>query len=375
MAKYVVAGASSIEDIQCFLDVTRQAGMAILLVENAAMWQRIPACHRKWVICSDEIPCTKIPMIPLNEFWVTRAIQSGTTNISLHALRASRSKHYLSERLSQCGVHALPRCYIEDVCAPGPERYLARLDAGYSGYGIVRHVEVGRFDPQVIRRAVQDDASATMRAVLGEDDTRVVVEDWLEGEEYSADVFVNHGQVEVLRLFRKIIVWINGKPVCDSYVAVASDATLCAAIYDWCAALFSVRCISFGQFDFIVSAGQAVVVDFSCRIGGGLNAIKQFAGIPSYVGMALVGCMPYFAPFTVQKNLVARRSGRLTNIEWSVSGNCQIIGRKQIGDLLSGNISSSSARVAEICFIADDMKEAIAVASELENMVKIDVHE
>ncbi|MFP3671219.1 hypothetical protein SB717_39755, partial [Priestia sp. SIMBA_032] len=76
-------------------------------------------------------------------------------------------------------------------------------------------------------------------------------------------------------------------------------------IDDWCAALFSAHCVSFGQFDFIVADGQAVAVDFSCRIGGGLDAIKRYADIPSYAATALAGRKPYFSPFIVQKNLVA----------------------------------------------------------------------
>jgi hypothetical protein len=373
MPDYVVAGASSIEDIPQFVSVAKKAGMAVVLLENAAMLEQVPKQHRALVTCSEDIPHIRAPVIPLNEFWVSRAIRGGVANIAPQALRASRSKHDLSARLAACGLHALSRRYVEDVAAPYPERYLARLDAAYSGYGIVRHVEAGRFDPIAIARVVQADAGRTMRAVLDEDAARVVVEDYLDGEEYSADVFVHQGQPVVLRLFRKIVEWIDGRPVCDSYIAVPHDPALCGTIHDWCAALYSAGCTSFGQFDFIVVDRRAVVVDFSCRIGGGLGAIKRFAGIASYVALALAGGTPFFAPFMVQKNMIARRSGRLANFACRLPRAFQVTVHKQPGDFLPENICSANARIAEICFAAGDLDDAVAIAQALDEKVSIDV--
>lgn len=375
MPDYVVAGASSIEDIPQFVEAARHVGMAVLLVENAAMSSQIPAKHRPLVTCGEDLPDTCSPVIPLNEFWVSRAIQARVANISPHALRASRSKHYLSSRLAACGMHALPRRYLEDVAAPYPDRYLARLDAAYSGYGIVRHSEAGRFDPVAIARAVRGDASTTMLAVLDDDAVRVVVEDYLDGEEYSADVFVRQGRPVVLRLFRKIVAWIGGRPVCDSYIAVPHDSALCTAICNWCAALYSADCTSFGQFDFIVVDGRAVAVDFSCRIGGGLGAIKRFAGIASYAALALAGDTVSFAPFTVQKNVLARRPGRLANFACRLPQAYQVTIHRQAGDFLPGNISSANARIAEICFAARDLDDAETMARALDDKMRIDVHD
>ncbi|MFM0350340.1 ATP-grasp domain-containing protein [Paraburkholderia sp. RL17-347-BIC-D] len=373
MPDYVVAGASSIEVIPQFMAVARQAGMAVLLLENAAMLGHIPKEHRGLVTCSEDIPHTHAPVVPLNEFWVSRAIRAGVANIAPHALRASRSKHDLSARLAACGLHALPRRYLGDVAAPYPDRYLARLDAAYSGYGIVRHYEAGSFDPMAIAQAVQADAGRDMRAVLDEDAARVVVEDYLDGEEYSADVFVHQGRPVVLRLFRKIVTWIGGRPVCDSYIAVPHDPSLCTVIRDWCAALYSAGCTSFGQFDFIVVDGRAVAVDFSCRIGGGLGAIKRFSGIASYAALALAGRTPSFAPFTVQKNVLARRSGRLANFAYRLPPAYQVTVHKQAGDLLPKNICSTNARIAEVCFVARDLSDATAIAQALDDKVSIDV--
>ena len=375
MPEYVVAGASSIENIPQFIAVVRQAGMAVLLLENAAMSEFIPMQHRALVTCTEDIPHTCSPVIPLNEFWVSRSIQSGVANITPHALHASRSKYFLSARLAACGFYGLPRRYLEEVAEPYPDRYLARLDAAYSGYGIVRHVEAGRFDPLAIAQRVQADASPTMRAVLDEDAPRVVVEDYLDGEEYSADVFVRQGRPVVLRLFRKIVAWIDGRPVCDSYIAMPHDPVLYADIYEWCTALFSADCTSFGQFDFIVVNGRAVAVDFSCRIGGGLGAIKRFSGIASYVALALVGDTPSFAPFTVQKNVLSRRPGRLANFACQLPQAYQVTIHKKTGDLLPKNISSANARIAEICFPARDLDDAVATVQALDDKVSMGVYD
>lgn len=376
MPDYVVAGASSIEDIPRFVEVAKQAGIAVLLLENSVMSTHIPVHHRSLVTCGEDIPDISVPVIPLNEFWVSRAIRAKVANISPQALRASRSKHDLSAQLTACGLHALPRRYLEDVVAPYPDRYLARLDAAYSGYGIVRYVEAGRFTPMAIARAVQDDAGRrAMRAVLDDDAARVVVEDYLEGDEYSADVFVHQGRPVVLRLFRKSVAWIGGRPVCDSYITVPQDPALCAVIHDWCEALYSPGCTSFGQFDFIVVDRRAVAVDFSCRIGGGLGAIKRFAGIASYTAQALAGDMPSFAPFAVQKNVLAHRPGRLANFACQLPQDFQVTIHKQPGDLLPGNLCSANARIAEICFAADNLEDAAAKAHALDEQVSIDVHD
>jgi len=375
MLDYVVAGASSIEDISQFVAVAKQAGMAVQLLENATMLERIPPQDRALVTCSEELPDTCAPVIPLNEFWVSQAILVGVTNIAPHALRASRSKHKLSARLAACGLHALPRRYLEDVAAPYPDRYLARLDAAYSGYSIVRHVEAGRFNPMAIAQTVQAGASPIMRAVLKEDAARVVVEDYLDGEEYSADVFVHQGRLVVLRLFRKTVAWMDGRPVCDSYIAVPGDPVLCAAIHDWCTALYGAGSISFGQFDFIVVDGRAIAVDFSCRIGGGLGAIKRFAGITSYIALALAGGVPSFAPFTVQKNVLARRHGRLANFACQLPQAYQVTVHKKVGDLLPGNICSTDARIAEICFAAQDLNDAMVIAQALDDKVTLNVYD
>jgi len=95
MPDYVVAGASSIEDIPRFLAVAEQAGIAVQLLENAAMLAQVPGPQRALVDCSEDLPPTRAPVLPLNEFWVSRAIRTGVANIGPHALRASRSKHDL----------------------------------------------------------------------------------------------------------------------------------------------------------------------------------------------------------------------------------------------------------------------------------------
>lgn len=375
MPDYLIAGASSIENIPLFLETITRAGLSVLLVENAPMLARIPVEHRSLVICRDDLPDTGMPVVPLNEFWVSRAIRANVANIAQHALRASRSKHYLSARLAACGLPALPRRYLEEAAEPYPNRYLARLDAAYSGYGIVRYVEAGCFEPMSISRAVRKNVTSAMSVVLDDDAARVVVEDYLDGIEYSADVFVHQGRPAVLRLFRKTVDWIRGMPVCDSYIAVPHDPVLLAAIHDWCAVLYSSDCTSFGQFDFIVSDGSAFALDFSCRIGGGMGAIKHFAGLDNYTALALSCGRPSFVPYTVQKNVIFPKPGRLADFNCQLPQSYQATIYKAPGDFLSDNVASASARIAEICFAASHLESAIATARALDDKVSVNVHD
>ncbi len=51
MLDYVVAGASSIEDIPQFMETATHAGISVLLVENAAMLSQVPEHHRHLITC------------------------------------------------------------------------------------------------------------------------------------------------------------------------------------------------------------------------------------------------------------------------------------------------------------------------------------
>lgn len=374
MAEYVLGGASFIDNIPHLLSAAQQAGATVRLLENAALFGQIDPARQPSVTCSEELTGNTPLVIPLTEFWVSQAIRKGVANISEAARRASRSKYYLSLRLAQCGLDVVPRCYLDEVAPPYPRQYLARLDTAYSGYGIVRHHEVGSFDAEEIERRVLRRTNQNMHAVMGGVAPKVVVEDYLEGEEYSVDVFVNQGQVTILRLFYKVITWIQGRPVCDSYIAVPLCPDMSNAIHDWCYALFTPQCTSFGQFDFIVYHDKIIPVDFSCRLGGGLDTMKRYARIPCYVAGALFGPPPAFPPFSVQKNLVAGSVGRIDRLALHFPPDYMVSLYKQCGDRVPENACSANARIAEVCFQAPSLQHAVASSKYIQNLWEIDVH-
>lgn len=337
------------------------------------MFHKIPSEHRSIVDRSEQLPEERALVIPLDEYWVSQAIKSRIANISVAALRASRSKHYLSERLSQYSLDFVPRMYLEQATHPFPQEYVARLDAAYSGYGITRHVEAGPFDQTAISRTVLGDVSDSLRHVLGSGESRVVIEAFLDGDEHSVDVFVHQGQVKLLRLFYKTVSWIRGKPVCDSYIALPISPQISAAVHKWCNALFSPQCTSFGQFDFIVARDRVIPIDFSCRIGGGLAAIKKFSNISCYITSSLFKEVPSFRPFTVQKNVVCAKPGVIVGMRWNLPENYQNTIHKQCGDRVPENISSANARIAEICFSARSLEDAVQLSRQIDDMVVIDV--
>lgn len=373
MPEYVLAGASCIEDIPYLLDAADRVGASVCLLENGAMYDHIPAPHRHLVTRAESLPDLPDLVLPLNEFWVSQAGLRRVSNIPTSALCASRSKHYLSERLAQWGLHHQSRRYLDAQAPPYPTHYLARLDAAYSGYGIVRHIELGEFDPERIAVAVLAQETASMRTMLGGATARVVVEDYLQGDEFSADVLVRNGHTEVLRLFRKIVVWKNGRPVCDSYIAMPMASASTEEIRRWCHALFGDQATSFGHFDFIVAHGRMIPIDFSCRLGGGMDAIKQYAGIRCYAAAALFNAPAFFPPYTVQKNIVLTGGGHITGVQCSVPEGYRPTLRKRAGDLVPPNTGSANARIAEVCFSAQDLQDAMARAEQLDRMVVADV--
>jgi hypothetical protein len=373
MADYILAGASSIESIPDLMETAWRANASVRLIENDAMFHKIPSELQSVVARSEKLPDGCASVIPLNEYWVSQVIKSRTANISSAALRASRSKHYLSERLSQCGLDFVPRRYLDAVTSPFPQKYVARLDAAYSGYGIARHIEAGPFDPTTISKTVLGDVSDSLRHVLGDAESRVVVEAYLEGDEHSVDVFVHQGQVKLLRLFYKTVIWVRGKPVCDSYIALPISPAVSEAVHAWCKALFSPQCTSFGQFDFIVVKDKILPIDFSCRIGGGLTAIKRFSNISCYTASSLFEEVPSFRPFTVQKNIVCAKAGLIVGMRWELPEGYQKTLHKRCGDQVPENISSANARIAEVCFSAQSLQEAVQLSRQMDDMVVIDV--
>jgi hypothetical protein len=371
MYDYIVAGASLLEDVPRFVDVLKNSGVSALLLESCSMSEDLPLEWRPLVNICEKLPDVTAPVIPLTEYWLTQAIQRKVANIDTIAMQASRSKYYVSKVLSEAGLRTLHRRYLEDITPPFPDRYLARLDAAYSSHSILRYVENGPFNPAIITKKVKGDAGGSMHTILDIAENRIIVENYLLGEEYSADVFARRGQITVLRIFMKVVTWTNGRPLCDSYIAVPCNDAISSSIRDWCQVLFGSNCTCFGQLDFIVNEECPFLIDFSCRIGSGLDAIKRFAGLSSYVGLALCDKEVAFAPYMVQKHIMPDRQDRLSGFRYDLPSKFEVTVHKATGSVITNNICSAAAKIADICFFATDLNDAKDQARSLNSRISL----
>jgi len=372
MNEIIIAGASEIDNIGEFIALTQKLNLNISLVENEYMYGFIPDRYQEHVLKSSSVFYSNEIFIPLNEHWVSVAKRYQVANISENALKASRSKYYLSSVLNNNGASYQPRHYLDDVDIP-PEFYIARVDSGYSSYGIVSNRDIGVFNKCNILKSISLSINEVMNNVLDIDNNKVVVEEYLNGDEYSVDVFVNKDNIKVLRYFYKSISWVNGKPICDCYISVTTPKKISDYITKWCQALFSDSSISFGHFDFIISNEIPIPIDFSCRVGGGLRSIKEYANSGSYIFNSIFTDKDFFQPFICQKNIVNNNSGVIKNVTYQVPSEYSIFKHRAIGDTLHGNISSSNAKIADICFLASDLNSSIRRSNEINKMVIVHV--
>lgn len=373
MSKVVIAGASCIDEIKAFIQLTSHISTKFILIENEFMHAQLSPEDQLHVINTNTFKYNGEIFIPLNEYWVSKAQKYKAVNISKNALRASRSKHFLSKLLSQHGVSCPKRYFLDELPKQVPTKFIARLDAGYSGYGIASYQTLGKFDKETIQKSVLQSSSLSMESVLSIDNNRIVIERYLEGSEYSADVFVEKGNIKIIRLFYKIIRWVNGKPVCDSYISVPLNKKFSHSISRWCQILFGNYSTSFGQFDFITAKDKIYPIDFSCRIGGGLHSIKRFSSTESYLFNAIYSNKSFFQPYTCQKNIISQKSGFFQGMNLSIPFCHDVFEHKKKGEPLKGNISSANARIADICFYANSFKQAVKQLRNINNMVTLNV--
>ena len=373
MNRVVLAGAAAIENVERLSALLQNKGLEFTLLENSTMYSSIPSHHQEYVVQSESFNYTGETFIPLNEYWISIAKDCGVNNLTDEAINASRSKLFLSTVLKLRNIPCVNRYCIDDPKATFPERYIARPDTGYSGYGVFSYKDMGPFDRNRVIQAVTSEVKPSMTTVMATPEIRVVVEEYLEGDEFSADIFIQKGDIKILRIFYKSINWINGKPVCDSYVSIPQTAQIKQAIHSWCKAIFSKNCISFAQFDFIANNNQLIPVDFSCRIGGGINTIKQFSGIDSYVFSAMFHDDKLFNDFVCQKHILVSGAGYIKSIRYELPENFTVYEHRQKGDSLHNNISSANARVADVCFYAESMADALEKSKTVNRMVTINV--
>lgn len=272
--RLILGGASSIFGFEEIKSIFKDARKDVCFIETPEMMQYNNVndeCIMMQDFCSMEEGDL---FIPLNEFWLTYGHTHKFEKICERAYCASRSKRYLSALMMHSGIsycnwltlsEAIQRIEIG-------KKILIKPDSYYSGHGvkIVQKANADRIE-KYFKDANELDSRA--ERVLNIERGKAEIWEYISGEEYSADVFLCNGHLYVMRVCKKKIVVINDTPCVLAYVMIPVSDELYAVIKTWTDILFDTEDVSFGQFDFIERESGAgyVPIDFSCRIGGGLE--------------------------------------------------------------------------------------------------------
>ncbi|MCG8148608.1 ATP-grasp domain-containing protein [Moraxella sp. PS-22] len=371
----ILAGAAALKNIDILVNDFNNHGLEVIVIENDEMFQNIEVPNQSFVIKTQVIPVKRdCFIIPLNEYWVTQAIKNKVANISDRALTASRSKMMLSHYLKKANLNYVDRFYLasEHKIDDLPTDFIARLDSAYSSYGIFRNFNANLTSVKEVIELVLKDNRSTMNLILGVEVPKIVIEEYIEGQEYSTDILFRNGKVEILRVTQKIITWHEHKPVCEAYVTPKYiSAHIYDAIKQWCLVLFNESDYSFAHFDFIENSEGLYPLDFSCRLGGGLNSLKDFSGIQCYVAQALLGKPIVFTPLSVQKNLITEKEGEITQLFSRFNPKHHVIWYKKLGDKLVSRIGSANARIGEVCFKATSISQAKRYCEDIDSQWSI----
>lgn len=279
--KIILAGVASIfglKDIDTFF---YNHNLKLVMVETEYMSQFIPDDELKFVQIQEEIEYEEgILVIPLNEYWVSFVAKHPyMARISDKALRASRSKTFLTRLLALNGVdhcEYYEETDIEQFILVQERKIVIKPDSLYSGHGVkvVNALNIDRYHAYM---EAAGQIKQETKQVLDIDSSFVTLCEYIEGTEYSVDIFWYHGRCHIVRACKKYLEIVKDAPCVTAYVIEQLNEEVLNKIKIWAGLLFNQEDVSFAQFDFIVnkSAQRIVPIDFSCRVGGGMLQLFQ----------------------------------------------------------------------------------------------------
>ena len=146
----------------------------------------------------------------------------------------------------------------------------------YSGHG-VKIVSALNIDGYRTYIKEAEQVKQDTKYILDIDTTLVTFCEYIEGTEYSVDIFWYHGKCHIVRICRKYLEIVKDAPCVTAYVIEQLSEEILGKIKIWSDLLFDQGDISFAQFDFIVneSTQKIIPIDFSCRVGGGMLQLFQ----------------------------------------------------------------------------------------------------
>jgi biotin carboxylase len=159
--------------------------------------------------------------------------------------------------------------------------------------------------------------------------TAVLMEEYIQGDEYSCDFIIDNGHVQLIRLTRKIPALddgpfgtICGYLLCSAAATGIAESLLLETLMQCAHALGIER--SFCMLDFMMSGGRMVLIELSPRPGGDcLPALLRAASGLDILSLYLDFCQrrPFVLPGPIQESnyvglrLHAHKEGKLNRID------------------------------------------------------------
>jgi hypothetical protein len=357
MSKILFAGASSFFGIADITEMLLKCDICTEYIETPDMAKYLSIDDMRFVSIKESINDAYDFIIPLNEYWVTKCKEAKISNIGKIAFDAARSKIMLSDAmrgrgLDFCFYRPIDESLVHEIDNENKE-FIIKPEGLYSCHGVsvLRKENINQLNDLCKEASFVND---TTKKVLNCSESKPICVAYIKGEEYSADVFVHHGNCVIVRVCKKKIEIIKNKPFVLGYLLIDNDR-YGEILRKWCNVLFGEGDISFAQFDFIVESksSKVIPIDFSCRIGGGLKNLFITDGNNVYLhalGRAFgekenklkktnySNCQLYLFP---------NKSGVVKNNDYSITNGIVYINKRR-NDSVTDAYPSQDNRLAEI---------------------------
>ena len=356
MEQIVLAGASFVFGLDEIREAFLSIGIEVFFAEVPYMLKYQEISEKEKIEFTDKIPENKI-VVPLSEYWISECIKNiESCKISKNALLASRSKKKLYDLLNYFKV---PRIFdsiqlAKDFVNQTGKSIIVKPDGLFSGYGIkiASKENIGEVEKFIFNARNVNNRALKLFEI---ENKNALVTEYILGKEYSADIFYFKGNVSLVRLCKKEIVFIHGTPCTAVYQLLNPSTEIKVALEKWCDVLFEKENISFGQFDFIEDQEDTLVpIDFAPRIGGGIEELLKCCKKNVYASAVLnvfeqngnnifssdENCLSQF-------NYLPTKSGKIFNDSYNLlSGKKNIYKHKK--DFVPECPSSSASRIAVV---------------------------
>lgn len=348
--KLILAGAASVIGHREILDAFESIGFQADFIE--ATFHKKYGCFQNFdkTLYMDSAPAD-IPVIPLSEYWISQCIEKGCKNISTTALKASRSKTFFYDVLRQNNVEV--PLTMEDIESAEKfieegNKIIVKPEGLFSGYGIKK---VSKENLHELSTFTYNASHVNNNALkmFGIKSNRAIFSQSVDGEEYSADLFLNEGKISIVRICKKAVREVHFTPCTIACQLVPLGNHIRENLEKWCSILFSENDISFAQFDFIVTPAQKIIpIDFASRVGGGMLELFSCHNSNLYADAVLVKKyeIPASLTYLTQFNYLPTKSGILKTDCYTNASDGKIFTYKKKGDFVPECPSSVASRIA-----------------------------